>query len=206
PCSRQPMASHRLLPAWGPLLPWRAPLLPSRAPDLLREIRTRLSQHVEVLGFCLFQVAQTLHSAFLRAIKPVRTPPWAMASVFFFWLGISPGWSPHMIVLTCSGPQAPEHRCLILLAPSRPALQAIIYSRQSAHAGVPAIPEERAMPMVAYSLAPPQCPSCAALVLVFFRFASAAQLVLVLVFFQEPIRSCKLVADMTHLFFSHMLL
>ena len=62
------------------------------------------------------------------------------------------------------------------------------------------------MPVVAYSLASPQCPSCAVLVLVFFRFVSAAQLVLVLVLFQEPIRSWKLVADMTHLFFSDMLL
>ena len=60
--------------------------------------------------------------------------------------------------------------------------------------------------MVTYSLAPPQRPSCAVLVLVFFRFASAAQLVLVLVFFQEPIRSWELVADMTYLLFSHMLL
>src|SRR6185312_11482349 len=190
----------------APLLSWRVPLLPSRSPDLLREIRTCLPQHVEVLCFRFFEIAQALHSALLRAIKPVRTPPWVMVPVFFFWLGISPGWSPHMIVLTCSRHQAPEHRCLILVAPSRPALQAIIYSRQSAHAGVPAIPEERAMPMVAYSLAPSQRPSRAVLVLVFFRFASAAQLVLVLVFLQEPIRSWELVADMTYLLFSHMLL
>ena len=58
--------------------------------------------------------------------------------------------------------------------------------------------------MVTYSLAPPQRPSCAVLVLVFFRFVSAAQLVLVLVLFQEPIRSWKLVANVTHLLFSHM--
>src|SRR6185503_5239971 len=154
----------------APLFSWRAPLFPLRLPDLLREIRTRLPQHVEVLCFCLFQVAQALYSALLRSIQPVRTPPWAMVPVFFFWLGISPGWSPHVIVLTCSGPQAPEHRCLILVAPSRPALQAIIYSRQSAHAGVPAIPEERAMSVVAYSLAPSQRPSRAVLILIIFRF------------------------------------
>ena len=62
------------------------------------------------------------------------------------------------------------------------------------------------MPVVAYSLAPSQCPSRAVLVLVFFRFASAAQLVLVLVLLQEPIRSWELVEDMTYLLFSHMLL
>src|SRR6185312_10300268 len=108
-------------------------------------------------------------------------------------------------ILTCSGPQAPEHRCLVLLASSRPALQAIIYSRQSAHTGIPTIPEERAMPVVAYSLASPQCPSCAVLVLALFRFVSATQLVLVLVLFQKLIRSWKLVANVTHLLFSNML-
>ena len=62
--------------------------------------------------------------------------------------------------------------------------------------------------MVSYSLAPSQRPSRAVLVLVFFRFASVVQLVLVLVlvFLQEPIRSWELVADMTYLLFSHMLL
>ena len=42
------------------------------------------------------------------------------------------------------------------------------------------------------------------LVLIFFRFISASQLVLVLVFFQKPIRSWKLIADVAHLLFSHM--
>ena len=62
------------------------------------------------------------------------------------------------------------------------------------------------MPVVAYSLASPQCPSCAVLVLVLFRFVSVAQLVLVQILFQKSIRSWKLVADVTHLLFSHMLL
>ena len=62
------------------------------------------------------------------------------------------------------------------------------------------------MPVVAYSLTSPQCPSCAVLVLVLFRFVPAAQLVLVLVLFQKPIRSWKLIADVTHLLFGHMLL
>ena len=60
------------------------------------------------------------------------------------------------------------------------------------------------MPVVAYSLASSQCPSCAVLILIFFRLVLAAQLVLVLVLFQKPIRSWKLVADVTHLLFSHM--
>ena len=93
-----------------------------------------------------------------------------------------------------------------MLASLRPALQAIIYSRQSAHARIPIVPEEQAMPVVSYSLASPQRPPCAVLILIFFQFIPATQLVLILVFFQKPIRSRKLVADVTHLFFSDMLL
>ena len=62
------------------------------------------------------------------------------------------------------------------------------------------------MPVVAYSLAPPQCPPCVVLILIFFRLVPAVQLVLVLVLFQKPIRSWELIADVTHLFFSNMLL
>jgi hypothetical protein len=61
------------------------------------------------------------------------------------------------------------------------------------------------MPVVVYSLAPSQRPPYAVLVLFFFRFVSVAQLVLVLVLFQKPIRSWKLIADVTNLLFSHML-
>ena len=42
------------------------------------------------------------------------------------------------------------------------------------------------------------------LVLIFFLFIPAVQLVLVLVLFQKPIRSWKLVADVTHLLFGYM--
>ena len=60
------------------------------------------------------------------------------------------------------------------------------------------------MPVVAYSLVPPQHPPCAVLILLLFRFISAAQLVLILVFFQKPIGSWELIADVMHLFFSNM--
>ena len=62
------------------------------------------------------------------------------------------------------------------------------------------------MPVIAYSLVPPQRPPCAVLVLLLFRFISAAQLVLVLVLFQKPTGSWELIADVTDLFFSDMLL
>jgi hypothetical protein len=44
------------------------------------------------------------------------------------------------------------------------------------------------------------------LILLLFRFISAAQLVLILVLFQKPIGSWELIADVTHLFFSNMLM
>ena len=59
--------------------------------------------------------------------------------------------------------------------------------------------------MVAYSLAPSQRPPCAVLILLFFRLISATQLVLIFIFFQKPIRSWKLITDVTHLLFSNML-
>jgi hypothetical protein len=61
------------------------------------------------------------------------------------------------------------------------------------------------MPVVAYSPAPSQRPPCAALILLSFRLILATQLVLVLIFFQEPIGSRKLIMDVTHLLFSNML-
>jgi len=61
------------------------------------------------------------------------------------------------------------------------------------------------MSVVAYSLAPPQRSPRAVLVLL-FRFIPATQVVLILVFFKKPIGSWELIADVTHLFFSNMLL
>ena len=61
------------------------------------------------------------------------------------------------------------------------------------------------MPVVTYSLAPSQRPPCAVLVLLLFRLISATQLVLIFIFFQEPIESRKLVTDVMHLLFSNML-
>ena len=61
------------------------------------------------------------------------------------------------------------------------------------------------MPVVAYSLESSKCPPCAALILLFFRLISATQLVLILIFFQKPIGSRKLITDVTHLLFSNML-
>ena len=62
------------------------------------------------------------------------------------------------------------------------------------------------MPVIAYSLAPPQRPPCAVLVLLLFQFISAAHFVLILVLFQKLIGSLELITDVTHLFFSNMLL
>ena len=62
------------------------------------------------------------------------------------------------------------------------------------------------MPVVAHSLAPPQCSPRAVLILLLFRFIPATQLELIFVFFKKPIGSWELIADVTHLFFSNMLL
>src|SRR6185503_8903446 len=41
------------------------PLFPLRSPNLLHEIRTRFPQHVKILRFHVFEVAQALYSALL---------------------------------------------------------------------------------------------------------------------------------------------
>ena len=61
------------------------------------------------------------------------------------------------------------------------------------------------MPVVAYSLAASQRPPYAVLILLFFRLISATHLVPIFIFFQKPIRSWKLITDVTHLLFSNML-
>jgi len=58
--------------------------------------------------------------------------------------------------------------------------------------------------VITYSLASPKCPPCAVLILLLFRFISAAQLILILVLLQKPIGSWELIADVTHLFFSRV--
>jgi hypothetical protein len=97
--------------------------------------------------------------------------------------------------------QTSKHRDLFCITLSRSALRAIFDSRQSAHTGVPAILEERAMPMITRISPLLQTFSSTALILFILRFMLKTLLVLVFILFEEIRRSWPLIPDMPYLLF-----
>jgi hypothetical protein len=81
----------------------------------------------------------------------------------------------------------------------RSALRAILNGRQLAHARIPAILEERAMPMLTRISSLLQTFSSMALVLFILRFTQDTLLVLVFILFEEIRRSWPLNPDMPYL-------
>jgi hypothetical protein len=81
------------------------------------------------------------------------------------------------------------------------ALPAILSSRQSAHARVPAILEERAMPMITHIFPLLQTFPRTAFILFLLRLALETLLVLVFILFEEIGRSWALIPDMPYLLF-----
>jgi hypothetical protein len=97
------------------------------------------------------------------------------------------------------GSQTSKHRdpfCITLL---RSALRAILDGRQSAHARVPAILEERAMPMISRISPLLQTFPSMALILFLLRLTLETLLVLVFIFFEEIRRIRSLIPDMPYL-------
>jgi hypothetical protein len=80
-------------------------------------------------------------------------------------------------------------------------LQTILSSGQSAHARVPTILEERAMPMITRVFPLLQTFPSTAFIFFLLRLALETLLVLVLVLFEEIGRSWPLISDMPYLFF-----
>jgi hypothetical protein len=83
----------------------------------------------------------------------------------------------------------------------RSALRAILDGRQSAHARVPALLKERAMPMITRISPLLQTFSSAALILFLLRLMLEMLLVLVFILFEEIGRSRPLILDMPYLLF-----
>jgi hypothetical protein len=96
--------------------------------------------------------------------------------------------------------QTSENRDPFYITLSGSALQAILSSRQSAHAKVPVILEEQAMPMITCLPASSNFPSTA-FILFLLRLALEMLLVLILIFFEEIGRNWPLIPDMPYLFF-----
>jgi hypothetical protein len=91
-----------------------------------------------------------------------------------------------------------DHFCITL---PRSALWAILDSRQSAHTRVPAILEERAMPMITRISPLLQTFPSTALILFILRFTLETLLVLVFILFEEIGRSRPLIPDVPYLLF-----
>jgi hypothetical protein len=81
------------------------------------------------------------------------------------------------------------------------ALRAILSSCQSAHARVPAILEERAMPMITHIFPLLQTFPNTAFIFFLLRLTLETLLVLVFILFEEIGRSWPLIPDMPYLFF-----
>jgi len=60
--------------------------------------------------------------------------------------------------------------------------------------------------VIAYSLSSSQHSSHVVLVFFLFRFIPATQLILIFIFLKKPVGNWDLIADMTHLFFSDVML
>jgi hypothetical protein len=81
-------------------------------------------------------------------IKSIRAPARPVIFVLFFFKVLLSAWWLSLLMLGRHRSQAPKHRDPFCITFPRSALRAIIDRRQSAHTGVPAILEERAIPMV----------------------------------------------------------
>jgi hypothetical protein len=94
-----------------------------------------------------------------------------------------------------------KHRDPFCITLPRSALRAIFDDRISAHARIPAILEELAMPMITCILPLPQTFPSTALILFLLQLMLETLLVLVFIFFEEIGRSRPLIPDMPYLLF-----
>jgi hypothetical protein len=110
-------------------------------------------------------------------------------------------WWLNLLMLGRHMSQMSKHRDPFCITLPRSALRAILDSRQSAHTGVLAIFEERAMPMITRISPLLQTFPSTALILFILRFTLEMLLVLVFILFEEIIRSWPLIPDVPYLLF-----
>jgi hypothetical protein len=113
-------------------------------------------------------------------------------------------WWLNLLMLGRHRSQTSKNRDPIYITLPGSTLRAIFSSRQSAHARVPAIIEERAIPMITHIF--PLLQTSPRMVFIFFLLRLALEMLLVLVFilFEEIGRSWSLIPDMPYLFFRHI--
>jgi hypothetical protein len=144
---------------------------------------------------------QPLYLAFLGTVKSIRAPAWPVIFILLLFKVLPFARWLSLLMLGRHRSQTLKHRDPFCITLPRSALRAILDSRQSAHTGVPAILEERAMPMVmcifTLLLALPST------VLIFFtlRLILETLPVLVLILLEEMGGSRPLISNVPYLFF-----
>jgi hypothetical protein len=116
--------------------------------DFVRQIRVRLPQCLKISSLSFFQATQSLNPAFLGTVKSIRAPARTVILIRFFFKVHPSSWWLNLFLLGWHRSQTPENRDPLCISLPGSALRAVLGSRQSTHAGIPTILEERAMPMI----------------------------------------------------------
>jgi hypothetical protein len=116
--------------------------------------------------------------------KSVRAPARPVVLIFFFFFKVLLAWWPSLLVLRRHRSYALEHRDPSWIMLSRSTLRAIVDGRHSAHTGIAAVLEERAMPVITWIFTSLQTLPSTALIFLIFWFVLATLPLLVFIFLE----------------------
>jgi hypothetical protein len=133
-------------------------------------------------------------------VKSIRAPARPVILILLFKVHPFARWL-NLLMLGRHRSQTSENQDPFCITLPRSALREILDGRQSAHARVPTIFEERAMPMITRIFPLLQTFPSTALILVLLRLTLEILLVLVFILFEEIGRSRPLIPDMHYLLF-----
>jgi hypothetical protein len=128
-------------------------------------------------------------------VKSIRALAWLVILILLLFKVHPFAWWLNLLVLGWHRSQTSRNREPFCITLPRSALWAILNNRQSAYARVPAILEERAMPMITLISPLLQTFPSTALILFLLRLTLETLLVLVFILFEEIRRSRPLIPD-----------
>jgi hypothetical protein len=168
-----------------PLLLERARLPFLSVMDFVHQIRAHLPQCLKISSLGFLPAAQPLYPAFLGMVKSIGAPARPMILILLLFKVHPSAWWLNLLMLGRYRSQSSKSQDPICITLPGSALWAILSSRQSAHARVPAILEERAMPMITCIFPLLQTFPSTAFILFLLRLALETLLVLVFIPFEE---------------------
>jgi hypothetical protein len=157
--------------------------------DFIRQIQAHLPQCLKISGLGFIQTAQPLYPTFLLTVKSNRAPARPVILILLLFKVHPSAWWLNLLMLGRHKSQTSENRDSICIMLPGFALRAILSSRQSAHARVPAILEEWAMPMITHIFSLLQTFPSMAFIFFLLRLTLETLLVLVFILFEEIGRS-----------------